>query len=191
MLYLRRLDAGEDQQAGQHWAAYDALSWGLWQEYGLRHAVLERLERGKPFLPGHPAVHVNVTHCRGLAGAAVDAAPVGVDAEPVRPLRERVLRRACAREEQEWVLSQPDPDYAFIRLWTAKESYVKATGTGIGVPLQEVAFTLTDGSIRSRMEAGFTQLLLPEHVITICHKEGKGRVLSLCPKEEWICWNWI
>lgn len=191
MLYLRWLRAEENNHSGQHRAAYDVLAWGLWQESGIRHAWLERQDRGKPFLPMYPQVHVNVTHCRFLAAAAVDAAPVGVDAEPVRPLRERVLERACARGEQDWVLSQPDPDYAFIRLWTAKESYVKATGTGIGVPLQEVTFTLTEESIRSRMDAGFTQLLLPEHVITICHKTGKGQVLTLCPKEEWICWNWI
>lgn len=191
MLYLRWLRAEENNHSGQHRAAYDVLAWGLWQESGIRHAWLERQDRGKPFLPMHPQVHVNVTHCRFLAAAAVDAAPVGVDAEPVRPLRERVLERACAREEQDWALSQPDPDYAFIRLWTAKESYVKATGTGIGVPLQEITFTLTEESIRSRMDVGFTQLLLPEHVITICHKTGKGQVLTLCPKEEWICWNWI
>ena len=95
------------------------------------------------------------------------------------------------RTEQGWVLSQPDPAYAFIRLWTAKESYVKATGTGIGVALQEITFALTDCSIRSNQKAGFTQLLLPEHVVTICHQAGKGQVLTLCPKEEWICWNWI
>ena len=191
MLYLRRLPDGENHRAGQHRAAYDALAQGLWREYGMQHITLARRERGKPYLPAHPEVHVNVTHCSRLAAAVVDTAPVGVDAEPVGPLRERVLGRACSSAEQGWVLSQPDPAYAFIRLWTAKESYVKTTTTGIGVALQEITFALTDCSIRSNQKAGFTQLLLPEHVVTICHQAGKGQVLTLCPKEEWICWNWI
>ena len=110
MLYLRQLSAEENNRSGQHRAAYDVLAWGLWRESGIRHAWLERQDRGKPFLPMYPQVHVNVTHCRFLAAAAVDAAPVGVDAEPVRPLRERVLERACARGEQDWVLSHPVVD---------------------------------------------------------------------------------
>ena len=81
MLYLRWLRAEENNHSGQHRAAYDVLAWGLWRESGIRHAWLERQDRGKPFLPMYPQVHVNVTHCRFLAAAAVDAAPVGVDAE--------------------------------------------------------------------------------------------------------------
>lgn len=74
----------------------------------------------------------------GVAGE-----PLGVDAEQIRPLRERVLRRVFAPEEVAAVGESASPDEMFFRFWTLKESFVKAIGIGISYPMQEVRFQLT------------------------------------------------
>lgn len=93
----------------------------------------ERDTNGKPFLPGLPDVHFNISHSGRMILCAVDRRPVGVDVEEIRGIdrdvaatcftgRER--KRLEGREGEEWLNE-------FYRLWTLKESYLKALGTGL------------------------------------------------------------
>ncbi|MBR2284530.1 MAG: 4'-phosphopantetheinyl transferase superfamily protein [Ruminococcus sp.] len=100
-------------------------------------------EHGKPYLPEHPELHFNLSHTVGAAACLVSQAECGVDIERVRTMRENVLRRAYSPAEQQLVLSAPEPerDMLFTRLWTLKEAYVKALGTGIAYPLATADFS--------------------------------------------------
>ena len=89
---------GSDKQA-EHRTAHALLRAVLRQAYGLEDAVLAQDEHGKPFLLRHPEIAFNLSHCAGLAVCGVAGEPLGVDAEQIRPLRERVLRRVFAPEE--------------------------------------------------------------------------------------------
>jgi 4'-phosphopantetheinyl transferase len=40
------------------------------------------------------------------------------------------------------MLFGPDRTRAFLRIWTLKEAFIKATGRGLTVPLADFAFTL-------------------------------------------------
>lgn len=100
-----------------------------------RAPVLERGERGKPQL-STGELQFNLSHSGALAAVAVSAEhPVGVDIERLRPLEPIALaRRFLAPEEADSLVAVPKAQQgaAFLRLWTAKEAYVKALGTGIG-----------------------------------------------------------
>lgn len=110
---------------------------------------------GKPYFPEQPAIHFNLSHCDGLVVCGLSSQPLGVDAERIRPLRPRVLRRAFSPAEVQAIMQSPQPDALFFQLWTRKESYVKALGIGIAYPLRTVAFyTETNG--------GFTACTLPD-----------------------------
>ena len=126
---------GSDKQA-EHRTAHALLRAVLRQAYGLEDAVLAQDEHGKPFLPRHPEIAFNLSHCAGLAVCGVAGEPLGVDAEQIRPLRERVLRRVFAPEEVAAVGESASPDEMFFRFWTLKESFVKATGRGLDLPLR-------------------------------------------------------
>jgi len=102
---------------------------------------------GKPFVPG-AALACSLTHTGTLALVAWANAPValGVDAERVRPrvhldrLAARVLGPA---EHTRWrALPEAERCAAFLRAWTAKEAYVKATGRGIAALLGGVPATV-------------------------------------------------
>ncbi|MFJ9641013.1 4'-phosphopantetheinyl transferase family protein [Streptomyces sp. NPDC101178] len=83
---------------------------------------------------GAPPLHFSLAHSRGLVAVAIAARPVGVDVERL-PSPETV--GACARalhpgEQAELAAAAPDERRAhFGRLWTRKEAYLKALGTGL------------------------------------------------------------
>ena len=105
---------------------------------------------GKPGIDGRLAVGdvaFNLSHTRGLVAAALAShgalgvdveqiddskADLGVAAEYFAPTEVELLRRAPAAERA----------LCFFRLWTLKEAYLKATGAGLGAPLNSFAFTL-------------------------------------------------
>lgn len=126
-------------------------------------------KNGKPYVADCPAVHFNLTHCKGLAVCLISPFSCGVDAEPKRPLREQVVKRVCAQSERTALAAAEDKDLLFTRLWTLKESYVKAIGVGISYPMKEIAFHLQGGSIRcSRSDAEFRQMLFEGFAVSVC-----------------------
>ena len=106
-------------------------------------------ERGKPRV-ATPESSVgrrfSVSHCDGLIAVCVsEGGDVGVDVEDenrrVGSDVMRFARRWLSAREVENLLGVADADErarAFMRLWTAKEAYVKALGLGIaGRPFRE------------------------------------------------------
>lgn len=103
---------------------------------------------GKPVLKDHPNLFFNVSHSGDYAVCVVSGRSVGVDIEQVRAYRPRVAQRVCSETERALLAQSENPARLFCRLWTLKESYVKLTGTGIGVPLQEISFAFAaDGLV--------------------------------------------
>jgi 4'-phosphopantetheinyl transferase len=83
-----------------------------------------------------PDLHFNVSHSGDLAVIALAlGCEVGIDVEQLRNVGhlEQIARRFFHPLESNAVLSTPvsDRNLAFLRCWTAKESILKAWGTGI------------------------------------------------------------
>ena len=116
---------------------------------------LRTTAHGRPELAGDSDVRLNASHSAGLAVVAVTRGPsVGVDIERRRPI-EGVLDLADGlfhEREAGWLRAMPDGDRsaAFLRLWTRKESFVKALGYGLSIPLDrfEVLSAGDDGAGR-------------------------------------------
>ncbi|MFW3473310.1 4'-phosphopantetheinyl transferase family protein [Streptomyces microflavus] len=118
---------------------------------------------------GGPPLHFSLAHSRGLIAVAVAPRVIGVDVERL-PSPETV--EACARalhpgEQAELAAAPPGERRAhFGRLWTRKEAYLKALGTGLS------RHPRTDylGSDLSRRPARWAVLDLPagpEHAAAI------------------------
>lgn len=84
---------------------------------------------GKPYIKG--GVYFNLSHSEEYVALAVCSSEVGVDIELVRPYSAAVAKKCYTAEEREW-LTKSD-DRAFYKLWTGKESIMKATGMGFSL----------------------------------------------------------
>ncbi|MBX6372337.1 MAG: 4'-phosphopantetheinyl transferase superfamily protein, partial [Acidothermus sp.] len=103
--------------------------------------------RGKPELPLDRPVAFNLSHTGDLAAVvlAPGTAPVGIDLELRRPFTDparidRLARRCLDTTEfREFAQLRPkEKADVLLRVWTRKEAFVKALGTGLDTPLRAV-----------------------------------------------------
>jgi 4'-phosphopantetheinyl transferase len=95
---------------------------------------------GKPTLAHYPHLQFSLAHCDDLALCAVCAGRrLGLDLEGPRPVPEalEIARRHFSPSEAAQLEQLPAGDVtpAFLRLWTRKEAYLKATGEGLAQDL--------------------------------------------------------
>jgi len=113
-------------------AVYLLLKAALLKEFGLaENPRFAHGPTGKPFLPDHPGVRFNLSHCPKAAACVVSNRPVGIDVEEIAPVDWEVARRVLSAAELDDVRSSDEPNVSFARYWTKKEALVKLTGDGI------------------------------------------------------------
>lgn len=101
--------------------------------------VFETGAHGKPALATGPAFNVSHSGHWWLCGVALDGR-VGVDVEVHRPLGDlaHLARTTFHADETARVLAghtDEDRHAAFFRVWSRKESFIKAVGMGLAYPL--------------------------------------------------------
>ena len=99
----------------------------------------------------------SLSHTRGLVAAALAAdGTVGIDVEHIDPRKAdfAMAEAYFAPAEVRLLRAAPAPErnLCFFRLWTLKEAYVKATGTGLNTPLKSFAFAFEP--VRIQFEPG-------------------------------------
>ncbi len=124
------------------------------REYGLREADVRigQKKNGKPYLPDYPQIHFNLAHSENMVLAVFARAEVGCDIEYMKKADLKLAKRFFCPEEYEFLADLPkeQQDSFFFQLWTLKESFLKATGMGLELPLNEFGFYLSDGRILVR-----------------------------------------
>jgi len=91
---------------------------------------------GKPYPANAPGIHFNISHSGDIVVCALSDAPVGVDIEVFRAVKPGVAKRFFSDDENEFIsLGGINPDMAFFKIWTMKESYVKWEGRGLSALL--------------------------------------------------------
>lgn len=97
---------------------------------------------GKPLFQGNDELHFNNSHSGQWVVCAISDSPVGIDVEKVRDIDFNIGEH-CFSEKEYLDLSaqtaEAKLDY-FYDLWTLKESYIKAVGLGLSLPLS--SFTI-------------------------------------------------
>jgi len=170
-----------------------------------RDVMFATTGRDKPVLADRAAgIAFNLTHTDRLACLAVTRGEaVGVDLERVREVKDDFIAYALNPDEHARVLSL-DPDarrHAFFRYWTAKEAYLKATGTGlwqllktfdVEVPVISTLGELTRGALprvddpseRDRNWHLYTFQATPAHIGALALAPPTNAEIRICSR--WI-----
>ena len=111
--------------------------------YGLREAGIMQFPetlcigaQGKPAAP-ETGLEFNLSHSGTWVLCALGGFPLGCDLEEIRPVDLKLGRRFHPLEYTD-ILSMPTEQerlMLFYRYWTLKESFLKATGLGMTLPL--------------------------------------------------------
>lgn len=141
-----------------------SLTVGLLAEYALRKygcgsCRIGYAPGGQPLVrttDGREApVFISLSHSGDYAVCALARRPVGVDIQKIQSVRAGMLRHFFAQEErtafrEAWAVKEEDflPEGAqeiFLRSWTAKESYMKLTGSGMAAGFANLTADLEKG----------------------------------------------
>ncbi|MDD6094375.1 MAG: 4'-phosphopantetheinyl transferase superfamily protein [Clostridia bacterium] len=130
---------------------YLSLGAYLLLRYGLRNTGIDPLpsrlsygEQGKPFFEDC-GVRFNLSHSGDYAICALSPTDVGCDIEKIALCPMEIARRFFTEDEYREIKAQPEGemrDGLFYRYWTLKESFIKATGQGFGLPLNSFKINL-------------------------------------------------
>lgn len=100
----------------------------------LDEVTVQRGRDGKPYLMGYPDFQYNLSHAGDYVAVVFDEKAVGIDIEQDSRCREQIAKRFWMPEEYAYLMEaeeQAEREERFGRIWTRKESYIKATGAGM------------------------------------------------------------
>ena len=124
-------------------------------------------KNGKPYLR-NSGMYFNISHSGEYVVLAVADNEIGVDIEKIAPYDQAIAVRCFTERELEWLQSQ-GADEAFYRLWTAKESVMKASGLGFSLPPETFSVLPMDASAHTIAgNAWFLHWLLYEGHMICC-----------------------
>lgn len=142
-------------------AAYRLLQHALMLEYGIREVpVFIYDSKGKPLLQGHPDIHFSLSHCHQAVAVAISDRPIGIDIETTGHYSPEVARHVMNDDEMREIEASAQPEVAFTRLWTMKESLYKLTGDDHG---GDTAHLLHNASLYR-----FNTVITPRYLYTTC-----------------------
>lgn len=109
-----------------------------------RNLVFGTNEYGKPILLEQYGIHFNISHSGNWVACAVDDNPVGIDVETIKPIDFKIAERFFSSYEYFLLMNQPIEKRLkyFYRIWTLKESYIKAEGKGLSIPLNSFSINV-------------------------------------------------
>lgn len=140
-------------------------------------------QNGKPYFPSMPNLHFNLSHSGTVVLCAVCDRHIGCDSEKIGTFNEKLARRFFHPTEYDMLMSETDSSVQaelFYRLWTLKESFLKATGFGLSLPLDSFSVCLKSGSIAvsqtvSEHPYGFYELSFdPAYKCACCIEDDSG-----------------
>lgn len=168
----------------EHQIGRSLLSLGISELYGLSIAPeaidgqLSTNEYGKPYFPGHPKIHFNISHCDGLVACGFCEGALGLDVEDIAPFRETIFRKTLTSTEQEFLQqfreNQTLYQEYFYRFWTLKESRIKQAGVGLAMPMTDFSFQLTPSHAPAQIQCSQESLYFYQKKMDPC------RILAIC-----------
>lgn len=145
--------------------------------------IFQTGDKGKPFLPGQP-YFFNVSHSGRWVVAAFSGKEVGIDVEHIRTPNYEVSKRFYSASEIAYLNAIEDADAKkdyFFQLWTLKESYLKAIGTGLTKSLSSFTLNTSGGHIK------LVDGVPIDHIFFKQYSFDKDYQLAVCSFENEFC----
>ncbi len=97
-------------------------------------------EYEKPYVEGRSDIFFNISHSGNMVICAAGGCEAGCDIEEIKHPKANVAERFFTDEEKAFV--KAGGDEAFFRIWTLKESFMKATGKGLHLGMKDFSISV-------------------------------------------------
>lgn len=148
-----------------------ALSQFFLRERDMRYA---ENEKGKPYFMEYKDIFFSLSHSGKWAVAVFSDNEVGCDIQEMKDINLNIANRFFTQNECDYINSSADKTDSFFEVWTRKESFIKALGTGLSTPLNSFdVFSDTNWHFSTYNDiAGYK--------ISVCGKEVPGENIIIC-----------
>jgi len=138
--------------------------------------VFDANEYGKPFLKNFSDIEFNISHSGKWVTCCLDTHPTGIDIEQIRHIDMSIAQRFFSEEEYKYLMSKSivEREAFFYDLWTLKESYIKAVGRGLSIPLNSFTINIKDDYITICTVHGTDKYFAKQYCI------DKGYKMAVC-----------
>ncbi len=112
-------------------------------------------QEGKPFLLDYPDIFFNLSHSGNTVLCAISDSEVGCDVQKTSDIDLRLAKRFFCPEEYDMIMgfsTLNERRDMFFRLWTLKESFIKAVGLGLQLPFHAFAISFIDDDIHVKQQ---------------------------------------
>lgn len=102
---------------------------------------------GKPELSPSFSLYFNISHAGEYVLFCSGSQPLGIDIEEIQPDYLSIAENFFTKEEQNEIFAKETlskKEETFFKLWTMKESYMKATGLGFLLPLHTFSIIIKE-----------------------------------------------
>lgn len=146
------------------------------KEFGAEFGDIDFVENGKPVFKNND-LKFNLSHSGKYAMCVASSVDVGCDIQQIKDVDLNIAKRFFFNTEYDSIMAQPDYDSQidmFFRYWTLKESFMKVTGKGFKLPLNEfqIVFDNETPSVNQSLnnnEYSFMELDAPQgYKMSVC-----------------------
>lgn len=103
------------------------------KKYGLDEKNMQYSENkfGKPYFLNAEKLHFSISHSGNYAMVVMSDKEIGCDIQQITEVNSSIANRFFSADEISYIKSTSD----FFRIWALKESFIKAAGKGLAMPL--------------------------------------------------------
>lgn len=148
------------------------------KKMGLCNYQIKVADNGKPYIDSG-SVFFNLSHSGDMVMCAISSKEVGCDVEKKRENVADISKRFCDKE-REFILSKQGKERCDVlfRLWTLKESFMKALGVGHRIGLKNFCIDIKEDNISVEQKIDNKKYYFKEFFIL------QDYALSCCSEEE-------
>lgn len=142
----------------------------------------------KPFINSNLSLQLdyNISHSGNWIVMAFGIGSIGVDIEHIHTSFnfEPLLPACFSKEEQNYILTNSNSRELFYRLWTRKESFVKASSRGLDDSLPQLICLDGEWELLTKFSMGQSWKVLSfsldyEHIASLSFEDGKKNILFI------------
>lgn len=132
---------------------------------------------GKPYIANVRHFKFNISHSEEYVVLATSKYKIGIDIEKIKKADLAIAKRFFTPSECAYIHEYKTPEEkknAFYQLWTLKESYIKAVGKGLHIPLNTFEFEIGNKiALKSynKYNFYFINMKLNEYMLSVCCQE--------------------